>query len=128
MSARKSACGDLPRRISKTPPAPNSKPPRVGSTPPTYPVIQDGYRQRAWENGPGMRALLVLNERSRRGLREGDFVCRSLAGCGIECVREASEAGQVDAVIAAGGDGTVISTVPEALERGVPLGIVPLGT
>lgn len=75
-----------------------------------------------------MRALLVLNERSRRGLREGDFVCRSLAGCGIDCVREASEAGQVDAVIAAGGDGTVISTVPEALERGVPLGIVPLGT
>lgn len=75
-----------------------------------------------------MRALLVLNERSRRGLREGGFVCRELAGCGIECIRQASEAGQVDAVIAAGGDGTVISTVPEALGRGVPLGIVPLGT
>lgn len=74
-----------------------------------------------------MRALLVLNERSRRGLREGDFVCRTLAGCGIECVQD-PRAADVDAVIAAGGDGTVISTVAAAIERGVPLGIVPLGT
>jgi YegS/Rv2252/BmrU family lipid kinase len=74
-----------------------------------------------------MRALLVLNEKSRRGLQEGDAVCRALEGSGIDCVRDPS-VGDVEAVIAAGGDGTVISTVPAALARGVPLGIVPLGT
>lgn len=74
-----------------------------------------------------MRALLVLNEKSRRGLREGGSVCRALEGCGIDCVRDPHEA-SVDAVIAAGGDGTVISTIREAIARGVPLGIVPLGT
>ena len=31
-------------------------------------------------------------------------------------------------MIAAGGDGTVVRTLPLAIERGVPLGIVPLGT
>jgi YegS/Rv2252/BmrU family lipid kinase len=74
-----------------------------------------------------MRALLVLNERSRLGLRHGPEVCRTLEGCGIECVRDSAE-GSVDAVIAAGGDGTVIGAVRPALERNVPLGIVPLGT
>ena len=73
-----------------------------------------------------MRALLVLNERSRLGLREGAAVRRTLETCGIDCVREA--AGAVDAVIAAGGDGTVIGAIPLALERGAPLGIIPLGT
>ncbi len=74
-----------------------------------------------------MRALLVLNEKSRRGAADGDMVCRTLADVGIDCYRDPSET-NVDAVIAAGGDGTVISTVPVALERRVPLGIVPLGT
>ncbi|HKU67083.1 MAG TPA: YegS/Rv2252/BmrU family lipid kinase [Candidatus Baltobacteraceae bacterium] len=73
-----------------------------------------------------MRALLVLNERSRLGLREGPAVSRSLERCGIECVRDAQA--PVQAVIAAGGDGTVIGTIPLALAREVPLGIVPLGT
>jgi YegS/Rv2252/BmrU family lipid kinase len=74
-----------------------------------------------------MRALLVLNERSRLGLRQGPEVCRTLEACGIECVRDKAEE-RVDAVIAAGGDGTVIGAIGAALERGVPLGIVPLGT
>jgi YegS/Rv2252/BmrU family lipid kinase len=74
-----------------------------------------------------MRALLVLNEKSRRGLREGDAVCRMLEGCGIDCARDPAVQG-VQAVIAAGGDGTVISAIPAVLARGVPLGIVPLGT
>jgi len=74
-----------------------------------------------------MRALLVLNQRSRHGLRDGELVCRTLEQCGIECERD-PDAGSVAAVIAAGGDGTVISSVPLALARGVPLGIVPLGT
>ena len=74
-----------------------------------------------------MRALLVLNEKSRRGACDGDMVCKTLADLGIDCYRDPSQ-NDVDAVIAAGGDGTVISTAPVALERGVPLGIVPLGT
>lgn len=73
-----------------------------------------------------MRALLVLNEKSRLGIREGPTACRTLEQCGLECVRE--EAEHVEAVIAAGGDGTVIGAIPLALERNVPLGIVPLGT
>ncbi|MFN2448266.1 MAG: YegS/Rv2252/BmrU family lipid kinase [Candidatus Baltobacteraceae bacterium] len=74
-----------------------------------------------------MRALLVLNQRSRRGAREGAAVCKRLAESGIEC-DVARGARDVEAVIAAGGDGTVIYSVPLALERGVPLGVVPLGT
>lgn len=73
-----------------------------------------------------MRAHLVLNERSRLGQREGAAVCRTLEQAGAECSTTAGTA--VDAVIAAGGDGTVIGAIPLALERGVPLGIVPLGT
>lgn len=74
-----------------------------------------------------MRALLILNEKSRRGERDGGEVCRQLASCGIDCVRD-MQARDVDAVIAAGGDGTIISSVGEARDRNVPLGIVPLGT
>jgi diacylglycerol kinase (ATP) len=73
-----------------------------------------------------MRALLVLNERSRLGLREGPAVCPTLERCGIECVVDPNAA--VEAVVAAGGDGTVIGAISMALARGVPLGIVPLGT
>lgn len=75
-----------------------------------------------------MRALLVLNEHSRLGQRDGDLVCRTLAKMGVDCERDPKVGGQIDAVIAAGGDGTVIHTVPLAIERDVPLGIVPLGT
>ena len=70
----------------------------------------------------------MLNDKSRRGARDGDVVCRTLAQIGIDCERDASQADGVRAVIAAGGDGTVISTAPLALDRGLPLGIVPLGT
>jgi YegS/Rv2252/BmrU family lipid kinase len=74
-----------------------------------------------------VRALLVLNEKSRRGARDGELVKRTLDECGVECVRD-PKARDVEAVIAAGGDGTVVQTLPLAIERGVPLGIVPLGT
>ncbi len=72
-----------------------------------------------------MHALLVLNEHSRLGRREGERVCKTLESRGIDCSNEAASA---EAVIAAGGDGTVIGAVPLALARGLPLGIVPLGT
>ncbi len=74
-----------------------------------------------------MRALLLLNEYSRRGKREGAAVCRALADAGIECERDPAVR-DVDAVIAAGGDGTIVRAIPQVLSRKVPLGIVPLGT
>lgn len=73
-----------------------------------------------------MRALLIINPRSRRGSEFADRVKSRLSECGIEFVQD--EAERVDAVIAGGGDGTIIRAVPIAMERGVPLGIVPLGT
>lgn len=74
-----------------------------------------------------MRALLVLNERSRFGLRDGDLVCRTLEELHVVCERDAS-AQNIEAIIAAGGDGTVIHAIPTAIARGLPLGVVPLGT
>lgn len=73
-----------------------------------------------------MRALLVINSRSRRGAESGERVREQLRNCGIEFVEDDHES--VDAVIAGGGDGTIIRAVPVAMERKVPLGIVPLGT
>lgn len=73
-----------------------------------------------------MRALLVINPRSRRGRENADRVRENLVGCGLELVEDENET--VEAVVAAGGDGTVIRAVPMAIERNVPLGIVPLGT
>jgi diacylglycerol kinase (ATP) len=77
-----------------------------------------------------MRAQIILNRRSRRGNELGDRVVASLARAGVEAVEKSgpSEAGEFDAIVAAGGDGTVIKTVGLALERGLPFGIVPLGT
>lgn len=73
-----------------------------------------------------MDSLLVLNEHSRRGGRDGTVVCRTLWQAGVRCLTNASA--PVQSVIAAGGDGTILGAIPLALERGVPLGIVPLGT
>lgn len=72
-----------------------------------------------------MRALLILNERSRHGLRDGPRVRAELEAHGIEC---APGEGAPEAVIAAGGDGTIVSAISVALQRNLPLGIVPLGT
>lgn len=69
---------------------------------------------------------MVLNERSRLGRREGAAVCEALEQAGVTCLRDPDV--RYDAVIAAGGDGTVIGAIPLALKRHVPLGIVPLGT
>ncbi len=80
----------------------------------------EGYR---WV----MRALLVLNEKSRLAPREAPLVYQTLEELGIEyeCDLDAPD---VDIVIAAGGDGTVVRCVPIAIARGVPLAVIPLGT
>lgn len=74
-----------------------------------------------------MRALLMLNELARSGKRQAELVRRTLADTGVDCVED-PDAGNLDAVIAAGGDGTILRAVPLALDRALPLGIIPLGT
>ena len=74
-----------------------------------------------------MRVLFVLNQKSRRGSHDGPLVWHSLKELGIDCETDPRASG-IDAVVAAGGDGTVISALPAAIARGVPLGIIPLGT
>ena len=72
--------------------------------------------------------MLVVNPLSRRGKRFGDAVCRELQRLGVEIVEnEASKQG-IDAIVVAGGDGTLVRQIPLALELGVPIGLVPLGT
>jgi diacylglycerol kinase family enzyme len=73
-----------------------------------------------------MRALLLLNEKSRRGAESAAEVRERLTRCGFELLTDPNAS--VDTVIAAGGDGTIIRAVPVAMEKGVPLGLIPLGT
>lgn len=77
-----------------------------------------------------MRSLLVLNAKSRRGAERAELVRATLRECGAELIEDRAQAtaGAIDSVIAAGGDGTVISAVEAAISLGAPLGIIPLGT
>jgi len=73
-------------------------------------------------------AELVVNPMSRRGARCGESVRDALTSRGIDLVARGTPPRPIDAIIVAGGDGTVASQIPRALELDVPLGIVPLGT
>lgn len=78
-----------------------------------------------------MFALLSINEHARRGRELGPLVRETLHARGIEFVEGATpdDAIQsVDCIIAAGGDGTLVRAVATAVARGIPLGIIPLGT
>lgn len=77
-----------------------------------------------------MRSLLVLNNTSRRGAELAELVRATLRERGAELTENLATvtAEPIDSVIAAGGDGTVISAVYAAIASNVPLGIIPLGT
>ncbi|MBV9718937.1 MAG: YegS/Rv2252/BmrU family lipid kinase [Candidatus Eremiobacteraeota bacterium] len=75
-----------------------------------------------------MRAFLVVNPASRRGGQSGDAVRAELARLGVEIVQQWPSTGAVDAIVVAGGDGTLVGEIPRAIEHGVPIGLVPLGT
>jgi YegS/Rv2252/BmrU family lipid kinase len=47
---------------------------------------------------------------------------------GIEVSAEESNPGDLDAIVVAGGDGTLAGQIPRALAVGLPIGLVPLGT
>lgn len=86
------------------------------------------------------RALLIVNEKARRGRAAGEVGERMLVDNGMRVRRESCDrrealaktirrhAGAVDLVVIGGGDGTLNAALPALLDTGLPLGILPLGT
>jgi YegS/Rv2252/BmrU family lipid kinase len=86
------------------------------------------------------RVLLVANPQSRSGSRCLGPARDRIERAGIRIVTAApasaaevspaiaAHAGEVDAVVAAGGDGTMNAAAPGLMRSGLPLGILPLGT
>jgi diacylglycerol kinase (ATP) len=75
-----------------------------------------------------VRALLVVNPHARRGVELGDVVRIELERAGIQLVGAACAANGIDAIVVAGGDGSLVAQIPMALALAVPIGLVPLGT
>jgi YegS/Rv2252/BmrU family lipid kinase len=75
-----------------------------------------------------VRALIVVNPLSRHGRRLGGAVRAQLEQLGIELVEDPTHSERLDAIVVAGGDGTLARTIGMALALDVPIGIVPLGT
>jgi diacylglycerol kinase (ATP) len=75
-----------------------------------------------------VRALLVVNPYSRRGREQAGAVAGELKRRGIEVVEAPAGSGRVDALVVAGGDGTFIRQIDAAMQRGIPMGLIPLGT
>jgi len=71
---------------------------------------------------------MVVNPLSRHGRRLGDAVRSQLERLGIELVEGPADSERPDAIVVAGGDGTVARTIGMALALDVPIGIIPLGT
>ncbi|HEY5796565.1 MAG TPA: lipid kinase [Bosea sp. (in: a-proteobacteria)] len=86
------------------------------------------------------RALLLRNPKSRRGAEPIEPVLQRLEQGGIDITIETFEAlpeiardivrlrDTADLVIVCGGDGSVSSAALAAMESGLPLGIIPMGT
>jgi YegS/Rv2252/BmrU family lipid kinase len=78
-----------------------------------------------------VRVHLFINEHSRRGREFGPRVRDAMQSAGIEIVSEGASferMDRVDAIVCAGGDGTLLCGIEPAIKADVPLGIVPLGT
>lgn len=71
----------------------------------------------------------MLNPESRRGREMAPTLRADLQRCGVETIDDsAPETANVDCVISAGGDGTLTRAMALAIKRGLPIGLVPLGT
>ena len=82
------------------------------------------------EEGGFIIAELVINEQSRRGRELAESVRSSLRERGIHTYenKRSDDVSSVECIIVAGGDGTVVCGIGDAISRGLPVGIVPLGT
>jgi diacylglycerol kinase (ATP) len=85
------------------------------------------------------RALLLVNKRARSGALPIDAAVAVLREAGIELVEPPDPAGTplaevvrrtegIDSIVVGGGDGTLNAVASAVRERGLPLGILPLGT
>jgi len=86
------------------------------------------------------RALLLRNPKARRGQESIDPILQRLETGGLDVTIETFEAlpeiardivrlrDRADLVIVCGGDGSVSSAALAAMESGLPLGIMPMGT
>lgn len=71
----------------------------------------------------------MFNPESRRGREMAPTLREDLRRCGIETIEGSARDGtDVDCVVSAGGDGTLTRAMARAIELGVPIGLVPLGT
>lgn len=79
-----------------------------------------------------MRALLVVNTRSRHGREVGARAFRELTARGVEVVGFPGDpptpTSAFDCIVAVGGDGTIVRRIGRAMQLDVPIGIVPAGT
>jgi diacylglycerol kinase (ATP) len=88
----------------------------------------------------GLRALLIVNRRSRGGDGDLSVAVAALRAHGLRLQEQSFEqpgeidrtirsaAGQVDLVILAGGDGTMNAAADALFDCGLPFGILPTGT
>lgn len=86
------------------------------------------------------RALLLRNPKARRGQESIDPILRRLEAGNLDIAIETFEAlpeiardivrlrDRADLVIVCGGDGSISSAALAAMESGLPLGIIPMGT
>lgn len=89
---------------------------------------------------PPRRLLLVLNRKARAGESDIDPVLERLDKAGVAIAHTyrddpsglhdfvVAHAGEADGLVVGGGDGTVSSAVGAALDTGLPLGVLPMGT
>lgn len=90
--------------------------------------------------GPPKRALLLVNPKSRSGNAPLTDALEKLDAAGVQLISVGSRSptdisplieevrGDVDAVLVAGGDGTMNAAARGLVETGLPLGILPTGT
>jgi YegS/Rv2252/BmrU family lipid kinase len=87
-----------------------------------------------------MRILLIVNAHARRGREPLDPALEVFSKAGIDVVQESvprgsevggpirRRAGEVEAIVLAGGDGTLHEAAPALVEVGLPVGVLPRGT
>lgn len=79
-----------------------------------------------------MRALVIVNKRSRSGNRVGAAALAALSSLGVEAIAFKDRPGVAtppcDCIVCVGGDGTLVRAIGRAIAAGVPIGLVPAGT